>query len=102
MPAFELHHRFNFLEPMRQRVLGHYDLLPATAQNPCPKIVYIDRQASKRRFSTPTQIAFLQLFKELEDEGSCIFHHVILEDLTVIQQLEMVSDADVSRFPFVG
>jgi hypothetical protein len=94
VPIFETPHRANFFKPYRQRLLDHYDISSKPAA--CPKIVYIDRQSSSRRLSDATENDLLDLLRGVEKSGQGRFHHVILEDLTVVQQIEVVADATVS------
>lgn len=94
LPIFETPHRSGFFKTYRQRLLKHYGLPSAPLK--CPKIVYIDRQSSSRRFSDDTEASLLGLFGEIEKEGYGQFHHVDLEQLSVVEQIEAVSDATVS------
>lgn len=96
LPIFETPHRAEFFEPFRKQLLDHYGI---SAEIPaCPKIVYIDRQSSSRRFSNETQDALLSLFADLEMEGYGQFEHVLLEDLSVIDQIRAIADATVSNY----
>lgn len=96
LPVFELPHETDFFEPSRRRLLEHYDLITGVENKTCPKIVYIDRQRSKRRFTSATHTKLLNTLHKLEEAGLGVFHHVLLEDLSVIEQIQVVSDADVS------
>ena len=94
LEMFETPHRADFFRSYRQRLLHHYNL--PSKPLACPKIVYIDRQGTSRKFSDDTEQALLDLYKDLEDRGYGKFHHVILEDLSVVEQLGAISDASVS------
>jgi hypothetical protein len=97
LPIFETPHRADFFKSYRQRLLHHYDL--PSKQLACPKIVYIDRQSTSRKFSDVTEQALLDLYKDLEGRGYGKFHHVLLEDLSVVEQMKAISDASVSQLP---
>ena len=75
--------------------MKHYGLPSSPLK--CPKIVYIDRQSSSRRFSDETESALIGLFEDMEKEGYGKFEHVDLEKLGVVDQIGAVSDATVSR-----
>jgi hypothetical protein len=94
LPIFETHHRPNFFQATRNHLLEHYHITPRLGEI-CPKIVYIDRQSSHRRFSDDTHLELLAVFKEMEAEGFGTFEHVRMEELSVIEQIEVVADANV-------
>ena len=93
LAMFETPHRAGFFKSYRQRLMKHY-VLPSTTLK-CPKIVYIDRQSSSRRFSDETEASLIGLFEDLEKEGYGRFEHVDLEKLSVVDQIGAISDASV-------
>jgi hypothetical protein len=94
LPIFETPHRPNFFQATRNRLLEHYHItLPSEGK--CPKIVYIDRQSSHRRLPDDTHLELLAVFKGLEAAGFGTFVDVVMEKLSVIEQIEVVADANV-------
>jgi hypothetical protein len=71
--------------------------LPGARLGPVPKVVYIDRQASKRRLRHEDHLGLMDTLLSLRDSGRIAFKHAKLEDLSHAEQVTMVSDADVSR-----
>lgn len=95
LAMFETPHRAGFFKSYRQRLMKHYGLPSTTLK--CPKVVYIDRQSSSRRFSDETEASLIELFGDLEKEGYGRFEHVDLEKLSVVDQIGAISDASVSH-----
>ncbi|ORX35809.1 hypothetical protein BD324DRAFT_81109 [Kockovaella imperatae] len=82
-----------FFDPARQKVFKSLGI--AKPSDPIPVIVYIDRQSTERRMSQESQYALLALGESMQARGVIRWKHVILEDLTPEQQIEIVSDASV-------
>ena len=96
VPIFEHPHRPHFFKSTRSRLLYHYGI--SGKHLPCPKIVYIDRQDSKRRIPDELHEEFLDMMRDLERTGYGQFKHIHLEDISPLQQLREVADASVSAY----
>lgn len=97
LPIFQANPPTHFFEPARQSLLETYHIHPPhLASKHLPKVLYIDRQSTDRRLNNETHDALLDLFGEFGREGRMEFGHVLLEDLTPHQQIEVVAYADVS------
>ncbi|GFZ42512.1 hypothetical protein JCM24511_00228 [Saitozyma sp. JCM 24511] len=69
--------------------------LPGARLGPVPKVVYVDRQASKRRLRHEDHLGLMDTLLSLRDSGRIAFKHAKLEDLSHAEQVTMVSDADI-------
>lgn len=100
VPIFEHPHRPHFFDSVRSRLLYHYGI--SGKHLACPKIVYIDRQDTKRRMPDELHAEFLDMMRDMETEGYGQFEHISLEDISPLQQLREVADASVSTTGIAG
>jgi hypothetical protein len=93
----------DFWTPTRQAML---DYVGAPVLNrprigaslsPLPKIVYVDRQTSRRRLSDDDHRDLMTALLTFRDTGKITFRHAKLEEMSHEEQVGMVADADVSQ-----
>lgn len=102
--AFNLPHRPAFFEPVRQKLLSSLHLQSSlgryqeSKRSGEVKIVYVDRQDTSRRLTDEGQENLLELLRALESEIEGVrMEHGLFGKIGVEQQIEAVSDADVSQ-----
>lgn len=101
--AYRLASSPSFFFPTRHALLSHYDIPTYTRSAPGlrlsgrkPKIVYVDRQRTERKFDMEVHKQLLKKLKKIEKAEKAVVVDAVLEDLEKEEQFKMFSDADVS------
>lgn len=101
--AYSLASSPSFFFPTRHALLSNYDIPTYTRSAPGlrlsgkkPKIVYVDRQGTTRKFDVEVHTQLLKQLKKIERAKKAVVVDAVLEDLEKKKQFEMFTDADVS------
>ncbi|OWZ75123.1 hypothetical protein C366_05751 [Cryptococcus neoformans Tu401-1] len=101
--AYSLASSPSFFFPTRHALLSNYDIPTYTRSAPGlrlsgkkPKIVYVDRQRTTRKFDVEVHTQLLKQLKKIERAKKAVVVDAVLEDLEKKKQFEMFTDADVS------
>lgn len=105
-PALKLPHPPGFFEPLRRRLLDSLgiqrddqsvsrDSVGASVAT-MPKLVYLDRQADRRRLVEEDHEALFGVLRRLESQGRATVAVAKLEDIQPEEQVRLFVDADVS------
>ncbi|WVO20227.1 uncharacterized protein IAS62_001520 [Cryptococcus decagattii] len=100
--AYRLASSPSFFFPTRHALLSHYDIPTYTRSAPGlrlsgrkPKIVYVDRQRTERKFDMEVHKQLLNKLKKIEKAEKAVVVNAVLEDLEKEEQFRMFSDADI-------
>lgn len=100
--AYRLASSPSFFFPTRHALLSHYGIRTYTRSAPGlrlsgkkPKIVYVDRQRTQRKFDVEVHTQLLKQLKNIEKAKKAVVVDAVLEDLEKKEQFEMFSDADI-------
>lgn len=100
--AYSLASSPSFFFPTRHALLSNYDIPTYTRSAPGlrlsgkkPKIVYVDRQRTTRKFDVEVHTQLLKQLKKIERAKKAVVVDAVLEDLEKKKQFEMFTDADI-------
>ncbi|WVQ78872.1 hypothetical protein IAT38_000963 [Cryptococcus sp. DSM 104549] len=90
-----------FFHRARDSFLAHYSIpaprrkAPGIPVNKVPKVVYIERQGTERRFEDSVHNELVRALRKIHKRGDAKVHFAVLENLEKKKQFAMFADADI-------
>ncbi|ODN76606.1 hypothetical protein, variant 1 [Cryptococcus amylolentus CBS 6039] len=102
LDAYQLAPSPDFFTPLRRALLSFYNIPSLTRPSPGmsvnfkrPKIVYVERQSTKRRFEAQVHEDLVKRLERLEKMGEAKVGLAVLEGMEKREQFKLFADADI-------